>query len=59
MAEQQLQQADALAASSFPGQAIRPYRDLLELEPGHVEGRLHFARLLDRLEEAGEAVDGL
>ena len=31
----------------------------LELEPVHIEGRLHFARLLDRLEEANEAVDVL
>lgn len=59
LAEQRLQHADSLAAGSFPGQAIRPYRDLLELEPGHIEGRLHFARLLDRLEEAVEAVDVL
>ena len=43
----------------FPAQAIRHYRELLELEPVHIEGRLHFARLLDRLEEANEAVDVL
>jgi tetratricopeptide (TPR) repeat protein len=59
LAEQRLQHADSLAAGSLPGQAVRPYRDLLELEPGHIEGRLHFARLLDRLEEAVEAVDVL
>ena len=59
LAEQQLQHADSLAAGPYPGQAIRPYRDLLELEPAHVEGRLHFARLLDRLEESVEAVDVL
>src|SRR5215218_9867305 len=57
--EQWLQRANELAAGSLPGQAVRPYRELLELEPGHVEGRLHFARLLDRLEEATEAVDVL
>jgi tetratricopeptide (TPR) repeat protein len=59
VSEQRLQRADELAASSFPGQAVRLYRELLELEPGHIEGRLHFARLLDRLEEANEAVDVL
>src|SRR5215208_881706 len=57
--EQWLQRANELAAGSLPGQAVRPYRELLELEPAHVEGRLHFARLLDRLEEATEAVDVL
>lgn len=57
--EQRLQRADDLASGSFPGQAIRHYRELLELEPVHIEGRLHFARLLDRLEEANEAVDVL
>jgi tetratricopeptide (TPR) repeat protein len=59
VAEQRLQQADELAAGSLPGQAIRHYRELLELEPAHIEGRVHFARLLDRLEEANEAVDVL
>jgi tetratricopeptide (TPR) repeat protein len=59
VSEQRLQRADELAASTFPGQAVRLYRELLELEPGHIEGRLHFARLLDRLEEANEAVDVL
>ncbi|HKG32635.1 MAG TPA: hypothetical protein VKB22_02765, partial [Gemmatimonadales bacterium] len=59
LAEQRFQHANELASGSFPGQAIRPYRELLELEPAHVEGRLHFARLLDRLEEANEAVDVL
>ena len=37
----------------MPGAAVRPYRELLELEPEHVEARLHLARLLDRLEEVG------
>ncbi len=59
VAEQRLQQAIDLAAGGLPGQAIRPFRELLELERGHVEGRLHFARLLDLLEEASEAVDVL
>jgi tetratricopeptide (TPR) repeat protein len=59
LAEQRLQHADELAAGSYPGQAVRHYRELLELEPSHVEGRLHFARLLDRLEESTEAVDVL
>ncbi|HEY3012665.1 MAG TPA: tetratricopeptide repeat protein [Gemmatimonadales bacterium] len=58
-AERRLQQADDLAAGTLPGAAVRPYRELLELEPAHIEGRLHFARLLDRLEEASEAVDVL
>ena len=54
-----LQQADELAAGPLPDDAVRPYRELLELEPEHVEGRLHFARLLDRLEEATDAVEVL
>jgi tetratricopeptide (TPR) repeat protein len=58
-AELRFQQAVEVAAGPLPGEAIRSYRDLLELEPSHVEGRLHFARLLDHLEEAGEAVDVL
>lgn len=58
-AERRLQQADDLAQGSMPGAAVRPYREMLELEPGHVEARLHLARLLDRLEEALEAVDVL
>lgn len=57
--ERRLQQADDLADGALPGSAVRPYRELLELEPEHVEARLHFARLLDRLEEAAEAVDVL
>ena len=57
--EQRLRVADDLAAGPMPGNAVRRYQELLELEPGHVEGRLHFARLLDRLEEASEAVDVL
>jgi tetratricopeptide (TPR) repeat protein len=58
-AERRLQLADELAAGPMPGDAVRRYQELLELEPGHIEGRLHFARLLDRLEEANEAVDVL
>jgi protein O-GlcNAc transferase len=57
--ERRLQQADDLAASSLPGDAVRPYRELLELEPEHIDARLHFAHLLDRLEESAEAVDVL
>ncbi|HZA97291.1 MAG TPA: tetratricopeptide repeat protein, partial [Gemmatimonadales bacterium] len=59
LTEQRLQQADEVAAGHLPGHATRLYRELLELEPGHVEARLHFARLLDRLEEPVEAVDVL
>jgi protein O-GlcNAc transferase len=59
LTEQRLQQADEIAAGHLPGHATRLYRELLELEPGHVEARLHFARLLDRLEEPIEAVDVL
>src|SRR5688572_18484170 len=58
-AERRLQQADDVAEGPMPGDAVRHYRELLELEPEHIEGRLHFARLLERLEEAGEAVDVL
>ena len=54
-----LQQAVELANGGMPGDAVRPYRDLLELEPDHVDGRLQFARLLDRLEEASDAVEVL
>jgi tetratricopeptide (TPR) repeat protein len=54
-----LQQADELALGPRPGSAVRPYRELLELEPEHVEARLHLARLLDQLEEPVEAVDVL
>lgn len=59
MAERRLQQADELASGPLPGEALRHYRELLELEPSHVEARLHFARLLDALEETNEAVDVL
>jgi tetratricopeptide (TPR) repeat protein len=57
--EGRLQHAVELASGIMPGDAVRPYRELLELEPEHVEGRLQFARLLDRLEEAGDAVEVL
>src|SRR3970040_2124102 len=51
--ERRLQEADELAVGALPGSAVRPYRELLELEPEHVEARLHLARLLDRLAGAG------
>src|SRR5688572_4241178 len=58
-AERRLQQANELASGPLPGSAVRPYRELLELEPQHVEARLHLAHLLDRLEEAADAADVL
>jgi hypothetical protein len=59
VAERRLHEADELARGAMPGAAVRPYRELLELEPEHVEGRLHLARLLDQLEEPAEAVEVL
>jgi len=58
-AERRLQQADELASGPLPESAVRPYRELLELEPENVEARLHLAHLLDRLEEAADAADVL
>src|ERR671924_657990 len=57
--ERRLQQAIELAGGPPPGEAGRHYRELLELEPNHIEARLQFGRLLDRLEEAAEAVEVL
>src|SRR5438128_3387189 len=62
-AEQLLDQADALAKGPLPGTAVPVYRSILAAEAEQVEARLRLASLLERLDEASEAVkllsDGL
>lgn len=55
-AERLLERADALAAGPRPASAVAAYRELLAADPGHVEGRLHLARLLVALEESDGAL---
>jgi protein O-GlcNAc transferase len=58
-AELLLEQADALAQGPLPASAVPVYRTLLAAEPGQVEGRLHLAGLLERLDEAGAGIEVL
>jgi protein O-GlcNAc transferase len=53
-----LERADA-AANASPDLAAALYRELLSASPGHVEARLHLARLLERGEELEDAVKTL
>ena len=55
-AERLLERADALAAGARPADAVPAYRELLAAEPEHLEGRLHLARLLVRLDEHASAL---
>src|SRR6266511_6414438 len=50
-AERLLERADALAAGARPADAVAVYRELLAADAGHVDARLHLARLLVQLEE--------
>lgn len=56
-AEVLLERAATLARGVTPALAVPVYRDLLASEPEHIEARLHLARLLDRLEESGGAIE--
>jgi tetratricopeptide (TPR) repeat protein len=50
-----LERADALAAGPRPAEALPLYRELLAVEPGHVDARVRLAQLLiqhDELEPA-------
>src|SRR5687768_14664902 len=51
-----LERADAAAS---PDQAAALYRELLAASPGHVEARLHLARLLERGGQLEDAVKTL
>jgi tetratricopeptide (TPR) repeat protein len=55
-AERLLERADGLAAGARPADAVAVYRELLAAEPGHVDARLHLARLLVQLEEHEQAL---
>jgi protein O-GlcNAc transferase len=55
-AERLLERADALAAGARPADAVAVYRELLTADPGHVDARLHLARLLVQLEEHEQAL---
>ena len=55
-AERLLERADALAAGARPADAVAVYREVLAADAGHVEGRLHLARLLVQLEEHEQAL---
>jgi tetratricopeptide (TPR) repeat protein len=55
-AERLLERADALAAGARPAEAVSVYREVLAGDAGHVEARLHLARLLVQLEEHEQAL---
>ena len=55
-AERLLERADALAAGARPADAVPVYRELLAADAGHIEARLHLARLLVQLEEHEQAL---
>jgi tetratricopeptide (TPR) repeat protein len=46
-------------AAASPDHAAALYRELLAASPGHVEARLHLARLLERAEQLEDAVKTL
>jgi Flp pilus assembly protein TadD len=55
-AERLLERADTLAAGARPADAVPVYRELLAADAGHVDARLHLARLLVQLEEHEQAL---
>jgi tetratricopeptide (TPR) repeat protein len=55
-AERLLERADALAAGPRRASAVEVYRELLAADPGHVEARLHLARLHLSMEEPDAAL---
>jgi protein O-GlcNAc transferase len=58
-AELLLERGDVLAQGPLPGTAVTVYQTLLVAEPEHVEGRLHMACLLERLDEPVAAIQVL